>query len=325
MKNKKLVIIIAAIVVVLTAVGVLLISLSDTTPRIGVFLNEISSETQKSNAAMLQETLKKQGYEVQVFDAGNDQATQNRQVQEQLKKGCSGMIICPVMPDATEKLVQSAKKEGAEIVFLERQPSKEIMELWDGVSYVGCDASQPGSLQAQMILQMPNGCDVNDDGILSYVLLQDDLEYADTLMRTEDVRKGLSEKTTVAELHAGAVGNTQELAEEACKKLLANYGKDIELIVCTNDTIALGAIKAIQDGGRTVGKDIFLVGAQGDAKALAKINAGEMSATVLCNTKVQMQRAAALLLQLIRKEDAVKYQYIDHVAITKENVKKYLK
>lgn len=325
MKNKKLAMIIGAVAVVLAAVVVLLLSLNDTTPRIGIFLDAVSSKTEKNNVSTLQETLEKQGYEVFVFDAGNDQAKQNRQVQEQIKENCAGMIIRPVMPDATKQLVQSAKKEGVEIVFLERQPEKEIMELWDGVSYVGCESSQLGSLQAQIILQLPNGCDVNGDGILSYILLQDDAERTDTALRTEGVRKGLKDAVVVTELYADAVGDTQEAAEEACKKILANYGKDIELIVCTNDVVALGAIKAIQDGGRTVGEDIFLVGAEGDYKALEKINAGEMSATMLCNKKVQKQRAAALLLQLINNKDALKYQYIDHVAITKENVKKYLK
>ena len=325
MKNKKLAIIIAAAAVVLVAVVVLLICLSNTSSRIGIFLDDLSSDRKKGYVDALQETLEKQGYEVQVFDAGNDQSKQNRQLQKLLEEKCAGLIVCPVMPDATAQLVQTAKDQGTPVVFLERQPAKEILELWDGVGYVGCDTSQPGKMQAELILKMPNGCDVNDDGVLSYVLLQDAAECTDTQLCTEGVRQGLAAATKVTEMYADAVGNTQEAAMQTCKKLLANYGKDIELIICTNDTLALGAVKAIQDGGRTVGKDIFLVGAKGDAKALAKIASEEMSATVLCNTKVQLQRAAALLLQLIRKEDAVKCQYIDHVPVTKDNVKKYLK
>lgn len=324
MKNKKMMIIIAAAAVALIAAVVLVLCLIDTTPRIGIFLNNISSDARKSHVTILQQTLEQQGYEVQVFDAGNDQAVQNRQVEELLEENCAGIILCPVMPDATAELVQEAKDEGVPLVFWERQPAKEIMQLWDRIGYVGCDPAQPGRLQAELILQMPNGCDVNGDGVLSYILLQDDGECTDTALRTEGVRKGLTAAATVAELHVDIVGNTQQAAMQACGKLLANYGKDIELIICANDTVALGALKAIQDGGRTVGEDVFLIGVEGDAKALEKISAGEMSATVLCDKKTQTQRVAVLLLQLIKREDTVKHQYIDHVAVTKENVAKYL-
>ena len=40
------------------------------------------------------------------------------------------------------------------------------------------------------------------------------------------------------------------------------YGDKIEVVFCNNDAMAMGALQSIQQAGRTVGKDVYLVGVE---------------------------------------------------------------
>ena len=133
----------------------------------------------------------------------------------------------------------------------------------------------------------------------------------------------LSGSTNVSELNDTCTGSARGEAKEACAKILANYGKDIEVVLCTNDTVALGALDAIKDGGRTVGEDIYLVGADGSSKAIEKILTGELSGTVLCDMNAQAEKTVQVLTQLLEQPAQQKVNYVNHIVITKENAEQY--
>ena len=290
---------------------------------VGVCIHDGGSEQEARCAELLTEQLERKGYAVKLLDAGNDQSVQNQQVEALLAQACKALILCPVMPDSSAQLVQQAKEKQVPVLFFGREPAKEILELWDYASYIGCDPSETGKLQAQLIAQLPNSGDVNEDGIVSYILLRDSEECADTALRAQSAVQMLSGSTNVSELNDTCTGSTRGEAKEACAKILANYGKDIEVVLCTNDTVALGALDAIKDGGRTVGEDIYLVGADGSSKAIEKILTGELSGTVLCDMNAQAEKTVQVLTQLLEQPAQQKVNYVNHIVITKENAAEY--
>ena len=294
-------------------------------PVIGICMHDLASEQDALCAKELQTRLEEKGYAVQILDAGNNQSVQNKQVQQLLGKNCKGIVLCPVMPDAVTEAVESAKKKDVPIVFFRAEPSKQIMDLWEKTGFVGCDPSQSGKKQGELVLRLPDNGDINGDGVVAYVLLQDDALCADTVKRTEALRQEISSGTEVDELNCAVAGTTQAEAEESFGKLLANYGKDVEVVICTNDTIALGAQKAICDGGRTVGMDIYLVGAEGKDAAIGKIINGEQSGTVYCDVKAQAGEIFTMLEKLNHQGTTENRVIVDHVIVMKENAEVYLK
>ncbi len=330
MKIKWQYLAIAAAALLLAVAVVVIILLSspkeEAGPRIvGVFMNDDRTDREKKTADLLTDRLEREGFAVKLYNAQGDQSKQNQQVEELLAQDVEAVLLCPVMPDSSAALVQQLKEKDVPLIFFGREPAREILDMWDKTVYVGCDPTETGVLQGQILLAQPQKCDINDDGKLSYILLRDSEECADTNRRAEGAQNTLKEETEIVELNDFCPGNTEEAAQEACEKLLANYGKDIEAVICTNDTVALGAVAAIKDGGRTVGKDIYLVGADGIEKALKQIQAGNITGTVLCDLETQVEKTVELLQTLVNQPAENKTHYVNHISITQENIAEYLK
>jgi ABC-type sugar transport system substrate-binding protein len=63
------------------------------------------------------------------------------------------------------------------------------------------------------------------------------------------------------------------VAQTQISELLAKT-RDIQLIVCGNDAMALGAITALKDQGITAGKGTYVIGADAQPETMAAIKAG---------------------------------------------------
>lgn len=321
---------VAAAALVLIGVVILALILApgkeNSGPRvIGIFMNDEETEQEKKTADLLAEQLERVGFAVKHYNAKGDQAKQNQQVAELLQQDCEALLLCPVMPDSTGELVMQAMEKNVPILFFGREPAKEILDQWERTAYVGCDPAETGKLQGQILLKQPQKGDINGDGSVSYILLRDSEECADTALRAKGAVETLKEEISVTELNDSCPGDSKEAAKETCEKLLANYGKDIEVVICTNDTLALGALEAIQDGGRTVGEDIYLIGAGGEEKALEQIEAGKLTGTVLCDLESQIQKLAELTQTLLSQPAQQRRNYVNHQIVTSENVKSFLK
>ena len=290
---------------------------------VGICSYDLSDEQEKRCVTQLQTLLEQKQYVVEVVDAGNDQSKQNQQIQSLLNKDCACLILSPVMPDSVANFVLTAKEKQIPVIFYNREPAKEIMQLWQNCYFVDCDPTQSGTLQGQLVLALPEHGDINGDGAVAYMLLMDDETCNDTLMRGKYAEDVLNKATETLLIGKHSVGTTQEKAAAAFALYLAEYGKDIEVVMCTSDEVAMGVLQAIEDGGRTVGVDIYLVGADGREKALDEILAGKMSATVLCNGKALGIKLAELFEQVLQKPAETKYYVVEHVAVTKENAASY--
>mgnify|MGYP000078483145 FL=1 len=92
----------------------------------------------------------------------------------------------------------------------------------------------------------------------------------------------------------------QTTAQQDVANALAQYGEKIEVVFCNNDAMALGALQSIEQAGRTVGKDIYLVGVDALKEAVQNVVDGKMTGTVLNDDVGQATKAAELLSCLLR-------------------------
>ena len=242
----------------------------------------------------LQERLGAAGYTVQVFDARDDQA---------LQENCVGVVIQPVMLSAAPQLVDMAKTADVPLIFTGRPVEEETLQLWDKLGYVGADPEQPGIQQGSILAALPDKGDINGDGMLSYILIWDMAEYTDTQLHTASVFTALTDAQVVLmQLGISSAEGDREKAREGCATLLSEYGKDIEAVICSNDEMALGALEAITEGGRTVGENVYLLGIGGAQDALQAVTDGNMTGTVQEDTNALTNHVLQLLQQLMKGE-----------------------
>lgn len=310
----------AAALLVIVAAFVLLILpgiMDDGIINVGICISEA---TETAYAKQLESVLTEQGYAVQIVDANNDQSVQNEQINTFIKEKYDALVVSMVMTSTAEELTQTVKKAGIPTVLIGSEPESASTADWEQICFVGCDLEEPGTLQGRLVATLPNRGDINDDGVVSYILLQDNPEKITTGLRTDSAVKAIFDSgVAAAELAKVSANGDLKESRTQTAKLLSQMGKDIEVVLCNNDEMALGALEAITDGGRTVGTDIYVLGIGGIDEALQKVNNGELTATVTDNRQAQADKIAEVIGMLLGGEAVEKQYYIPHTAVTAEN------
>ena len=239
--------------------------------KVGVCIYKFDDAFMTTYRNALQEILEGKGYEVTIVDGNNDQAKQNEQINTFNTQGVDALIINPVMTSAADQIISTVKGADVPTVLINREPTADQMSAYDKLVYVGCDAAQSGTFQGELILDTENKGDINGDGKVSYIMIQGDPENIDAQLRTEYSVKALTDAgVEVEQLDLQRGDWDRNKGQEICQNDLAKFGDQIEVVFCNNDDMAIGALQAIQAAGRTVNKDIYLVGV--DALDAAKLS-----------------------------------------------------
>jgi methyl-galactoside transport system substrate-binding protein len=256
-------------------------------------------------------------YEVTVVDGKNDQAEQTNQIQTFIADKYDVIIANLVQSSAAATVVNMCKDANIPCIFINREPTAEDLDLWDKIAYVGADARQSGTMQGEIITNLENHGDINGDGKVSYVMVIGDPENVDAQYRTEYSIKALTDNgIQVEELVAQRGDWDQSKGQEIVASALTQYGNQIEVVFCNNDAMALGARQAIQAAGRTVGKDIYLVGVDALDEVVAYVKTGEITGTVLNDHIGQAHTAADVAVKAVNGEEIVKNYTVDYVKVT---------
>ena len=295
---------------------------------IGVCIYKFDDAFMTTYRNALQKILEDKGYKVTVVDGNNDQAKQNEQINTFITQGVDALIINPVMTSAAATIIDTVKAADIPTVLINREPTADDMAAYNKLVYVGCDAAQSGTFQGQLILDTANKGDINGDGVVSYIMIQGDPENIDAQLRTEYSVKALTDAgMKVEQLNLTRGDWDREKGQTICANDLAQFGDKVEVVFCNNDDMAIGALQAIQAAGRTVNKDIYLVGVDALAAALNEVKAGNMTGTVLNDAVGQASGAVEqmeLLLNGTTFEAGKQSVYVDYVKVTPENVADFM-
>lgn len=258
-------------------------------------------------------------YEVTVVDGKNDQAEQTNQIQTFIADKFDVIIANLVQSSSASTVINMCKDANIPVIFINREPTAEDLDLWDKVAYVGADARQSGTMQGEIIYDLKDHGDLNGDGKISYVMVIGDPENVDAQYRTEFSIKALTDKgIEVEELVAQRGDWDQAKGQEIVAAALTQYGDAIEVVFCNNDAMALGARQAIESAGRKVGEDIYLVGVDALDEVVACVQSGEITGTVLNDHNGQAHTAAVVAVKAVNGEALDKNYTVDYVKVTKK-------
>ncbi len=207
------------------------------------------------------EEAKKQGMDVVVVDAQNDSAKQVNDVEDLLQQGVDALLINPTDSAAISTAVQSANSIGVPVVTLDRSAEKG-----DVATLVASDNVKGGQMAADYIVEM-----VGEGAKVA------ELEGVPGASATRERGKGFhnvaDEKLEVVAKQTADFDRTKGL--NVMENLLQG-NPDIQAVFAHNDEMALGAIQAISSSGR----EILVVGFDGNEDAVKAVNEGKLGATV---------------------------------------------
>lgn len=320
---KKLVALVLAAVMML---GLVAVASAEQKPlKIGVCIYKFDDNFMTLYRTELENYLKGLGHEVTVVDGKNDQAEQTNQINSFIADKVDVLIVNLVQSSAAATVIDLVKAANIPTIFINREPTAEDMQLWDKIAYVGADARQSGTFQGEIVAAMENKGDFNGNGKVDYVMIIGDPENVDAQYRTEFSIKALKDAgLEVNELFAQRGDWAQEKGQELAANALSQFGNDIDVIFCNNDAMALGAVQSVEAAGRTVGKDIALLGVDALAEVVQLVMDGKMTGTVLNDHVGQAHTAADVAIKAAAGETLEKNYTVDYVKVTAENAKDFL-
>lgn len=220
--------------------------------------------------------------QITVSDAQENQNTQNEQIDRFLALGYD--VLCVNLVDRTDaaRVIGKAREADVPVVFFNREPVQEDLESWEKVYYVGSDARQSAQLQAQIVLDLwesdPAALDLNGDGILQYAMLEGESRHQDAMIRTEVSVQTLRDAGVPLERVESGIANWERSQADVLTESWLLERPDIELILCNNDDMALGAADAVERLGLDFNN---IVGIDGTPQGLEAVEEGKLLGTVV--------------------------------------------
>lgn len=201
------------------------------------------------------------GMEVIIVDAQNDSAKQVNDVEDLIQQGVDALLINPTDSASISTAVQSANNIGIPVVTLDRSADKGIVE-----ALVASDNIKGGEMAANYMIEKL--------GEKAQVIELEGVPGASaTRERGQGFHNIADEKLTIVAKQAADFDRTKGLT---VMENLLQANPDVKAVFAHNDEMALGAIEAINSSG----KDVMVIGFDGNDDALNAIKSGDMEATV---------------------------------------------
>jgi len=225
------------------------------------------------------------------FDGKEDQAIQNESIDELIqKKDVDLFLLNLVDTRSTQEVINKIKENNIPVVLFNREPVDiEAVRSYKNAYFVGTNAEEAGVLQGKIIIDAWNAnkevIDKNKDNILQYIMLEGQRDNLEAIARTKYSILTINQAGIKTQELALSVSDWEEsLAKDATEALLLRYGDKIEAVISNNDSMAIGAIKALQAQGYNKGdkaRTILVVGVDAIPEAQDLIRKGFMTSTVI--------------------------------------------
>lgn len=284
-------------------------------PLLGICFRDRDADPACCDA--LEKALTDAGYRLSVADSKNDQARQDSLIADLVRQGCSMILSEPVMVSAQDAVLQATA--GIPLLLLNHQPEAAVLESRTALAYIGFDPAQPGILQARAAALLPDGGDLNEDGTVSFALLTGPEDHLDAQLHAE----GAQWETGTC-LDIVYTDWTAAQGQTACGRLLAQYGLDLEVILCGSGELAQAALAAVEQRGWRAGQDGYLLALGGDAETLSLVLQGSISATVIPDAKAQRELILQTVSQMLSGAQPETVTYAPYITVTAENATEYL-
>lgn len=305
--NKK---IIAFFVVTLLALGLVLTlcSCGQKKYEIGVFAYRYDDSYITTVRTALQEKFAKHKGDLKVtfYNGEGIQATQTAQIEAAITAGTDLFVVNVVdnQSDAGVDIARKINDAGRRAVFFNREITNNALEVNGEFVYIGTDPNKPGYMIGELISDMIadkaefDRYDRNGNGKLDYVMLRAEPGNPEADGRSrysvEEANRLLKEKlglSTNPLLIVGKEENAEWSSDKAEQKMaafLTSNERDIDLVICNNDDMAIGAISALETkgynkkGSRLENKTKYIpvFGVDALENAVTAINDGKMQGTI---------------------------------------------
>ncbi|MCF7924940.1 MAG: galactose ABC transporter substrate-binding protein [Candidatus Izimaplasma sp.] len=258
-------------------------------------------------------------YQFASYDSKNSQVIQNEIIESVLNNTYPLLVVNPVDRLGVYPIIEKAKSVNTPIIFINREPLKEDLDLWEHVYYVGAKAEQSASIQAEIVTELFGGnpsnlnqYDLNQDNKIQAIILKGEPGHQDAEIRTEAVVEYIEDLGfTLDVLTIQEAYFSQTIAEEEMQNVIDDFGTQFEVIISNNDAMAIGAINTLKENDYFVDTNengiinretepwIPVIGIDGLPPAINLIEQGYLYGTVINDSAAMAQAINELTYSII--------------------------
>lgn len=272
---------------------------------IALFMTHMSNEFTKILSSNVEKEVKARGFEYKVYDAAQDAAKQQSQMEQAANLGVKAMIIEPVSVDGIVPAVKQAKSGGVKVVIV----NQRISDPSAANAYVGADAATTGEMLMEQAVK-----DLGGKGDIA--LLLGPMGSDGQVGRSKGFQQVLDQNKDVKVIFQGPANWESAPALQLTDNWL-NSGKTINAIVAQNDGMAVGAAKAASDAGKAAAMKIY--GVDATSEGLQAVVDGKLAATVSQGTEDQGKLSADAAADLVEGKTVKPETIVSNVVYTKAN------
>lgn len=256
----------------------------------------------------IEQAAQAEGYEVITLWAGADQEKQIKDIEDLIQRKVDAIVMGPVQQDGSMVAIDSAAKAGIPVVTVARRSktNNQYAEVFadepqfgvEQITQIAKDFPKGGNL---IYLFGPVGA--------GYAIQMWDQGVVPTLEKHPNI-KMLQKYSSPSDIASDGMKN----AEDA----IVRY-TDIDIIACSNDGLALGAVRAVQAAGK--GGKITVYGAGATEMGMQAISDGEMRYTTIKSQAKMAQIAIQKIVMAVNgKPVDKKVNLVPPLVVTKENI-----
>ncbi len=264
-----------------------------TDKKVDVIIYSSENEYVSQLQYFIKEASEKAGFEIAVRDARNSELLQLAQVERAQEQGEKSIIVNLVSSYIAPQILRAA---GNMNMVMVTTPPADMNILNQNAIYVGSEETTAGIMQGEWL---SNYFKERGIAIIRYILLQGPLKMATTTKRTDAVLQTLARNDIIAIPVAPPI-QANYIRREAMSKMLPllRSGVKFDTIISNNDSMALGAIEAMESLNMDPSKKV-IVGVDAIEPALHAILAGKMAMTVFQNARAQGSTAVTALINML--------------------------
>lgn len=247
-----------------------------TTYRIGVLMKTLASPYWQNMAAGLQaEVDKMEGVEIEIFGAESedDLSGQLSLMENMINSGkYDALCVAPITPTNLISGVVMANQKGLPVVDIDEKFDMAALKEAGGyvVGYATSDNNAVGAMAADLIAKAyPDGAGV--------CIIEGIAGATSGELRRDGCKNALAAMTGYTVLDVQPGNWDRQVALDVATNMINKYGADLKAIFTANDTMAKGALQAMENTGRT---DILLVSTDADTEVQQAIAEGKLVAVV---------------------------------------------
>jgi inositol transport system substrate-binding protein len=254
---------------------------------------------------------KKLGIQVTVEDGQGKSPTQSSEVRAAVTQGVDGIVLIPNDVNALAPAANEVIAAKIPIVTVDRN----VAGTTEPIAHVGADNVAGGVAMAEYVIKkFPDGARI--------IFLRGEPGSSPAIDRAKGTLETLKAAGDKYKVLADQTANfKRDQGMTVTQNLLTSIGTPPDVIICSNDDMALGAEEALQQSGLPKGK-VLVIGFDALPEALAKIRSGDQTATIEQSPGKQVRTALQVIVDHIRNKSPLHDEVLKPFIVDQSNLDK---